>query len=270
MTAKKIAIILLIAFTLTSVHVTAQSQNNDKSNTSVTETSTEATDDEKTPEQVLEYKPAPAKHSLYSLFKKGGPFMWPILLFAAIAAGFIIERGIAFRKMRIPGRESIEDLEKNIENETVSNIESFCSSAGNLAASVLLKGLKHKNSGIERVEKSLSVAGSSTVATMERGLSVISALGNLTPMLGFLGTVSGMISAFADIAAADQVNAKIVASGIEEALLTTAAGLIVAIPTLLAYNFFCHKVDIFVSDTERLSGLLIEKIIEETDENTQK
>lgn len=269
MTSKKIAILLLIAFTLTSVHLTAQSQNNDKNKTTVTEAAADTANEEKAPE-TMEYKTAPAKHSLFSLFKKGGPFMWPILLFAAIAAGFIIERGIAFRKMKIPGREAIDDLEKNIEKGTVLNIESFCSSAGNLAASVLLKGLKHKNAGIERVEKSLSVAGSATVATMERGLSVISALGNLTPMLGFLGTVSGMISAFADIAAADQVNAKIVAAGIEEALLTTAAGLIVAIPTLLAYNFFCHKVDIFVSDTERLSGLLIEKIIEETDENTQK
>ena len=196
--------------------------------------------------------------------------MWPILLFAAISAGFIIERGIAFKKMKIPGREAIDDLEKNIEEGTVSSIETFCSLADNMAASVLLNGLKHRKSGIERVEKSLSVAGSAKVATMERGLNVISALGNLTPMLGFLGTVSGMISAFADIAAADQVNAKIVAGGIEEALLTTAAGLVVAIPTLLAYNFFCHRVDIFVSDTERLSGLLIEKIIEETDENPQK
>ncbi|MFA5518251.1 MAG: MotA/TolQ/ExbB proton channel family protein [Spirochaetota bacterium] len=267
MTAKKITILLLLTFALASIHVAAQTQNTNK--TTVTESSTYTTDEEKTSEP-MEYKPAPARHSLYSLFKKGGPFMWPILLFAAIAAGFIIERGIAFKRMKIPGREAIDDLEKNIEKGTVSSIETFCSSSGNLTSSVLLNGLKHKNSGIERVEKSLSVAGSTTVATMERGLSIISALGNLTPMLGFLGTVSGMISAFADIAAADQVNAKIVASGIEEALLTTAAGLIVAIPTLFAYNFFCHKVDIFVSDTERVSGLLIEKIIEEADENTQK
>lgn len=269
MTAKKIAILLIIAFALTSLHVAAQTQNNDNNKTTVTEFNTDAKGEEKTSEP-MEYKPAPVRHSLYSLFKKGGPFMWPILLFAAIAAGFIIERGIAFKRMKIPGREAIDDLEKNIKKGNISSIETFCSSSKNLTSSVLLNGLKHKNSGIERVEKSLSVAGSTTVATMERGLSIISALGNLTPMLGFLGTVSGMISAFADIAAADQVNAKIVASGIEEALLTTAAGLIVAIPVLLAYNFFCHRVDIFVSDTERVSGLLIEKIIEEADENTQK
>ncbi len=265
MKIKTLTILFLILLSLNSIPLTAQSSNSDAGSKEAVEN---ALDQSAGVEENNE--PVRIKQSLYTLFRKGGPFMWPILLFAAISAGFVIERGIAFRKMRIPGREAVDDLEKNIGNGTVSSVETFCSSADNLAASVLLNGLKHRKSGIERVEKSLSVAGSAKVATMERGLNVISALGNLTPMLGFLGTVSGMISAFADIAAADQVNAKIVAGGIEEALLTTAAGLVVAIPTLLAYNFFCHRVDIFVSDTERLSGLLIEKIIEETDENPQK
>jgi len=265
MKIKTLTILFLILLSLNSIPLTAQSSNSDAGSKEAVEN---ALDQSAGVEENNE--PVRIKQSLYTLFRKGGPFMWPILLFAAISAGFIIERGITFRRMKIPGREAIDDLEKNIEKGTVSSVETFCSSADNLAASVLLNGLKHRKSGIERVEKSLSVAGSAKVATMERGLNVISALGNLTPMLGFLGTVSGMISAFADIAAADQVNAKIVAGGIEEALLTTAAGLVVAIPTLLAYNFFCHRVDIFVSDTERLSGLLIEKIIEETDENPQK
>ncbi len=265
MKTKKLTIFLIITLSLITINLSAQSTEKIKDKNVITENSLEQTTGIQERSE-----PAKSRQSLYSLFKKGGPFMWPILLFAAISAGFIIERGMAFRKMKIPGREAIDDLEQTIQKETVSSIETFCAAADNLTASVLLNGLKHKKSGIERIEKSLSVAGSAKVATMERGLSVISALGNLTPMLGFLGTVSGMISAFADIAAADQVNAKIVAGGIEEALLTTAAGLVVAIPTLLAYNFFCHRVDIFVSDTERLSGHLIEKLIEETDEDPKK
>jgi len=92
-------------------------------------------------------------------------------------------------------------------------------------------------------------------------LSVLNAVANIAPMLGFLGTVSGMISAFYQIAAADQVSAKIVAAGIMEALITTETGLIVAIPVLLVYNYFIHRIDGFISDVERLSTDVIERFI---------
>ena len=204
-----------------------------------------------------EKKNAESKTGLYDLFKKGGPFMWPILLFAAIALGFIVERYIFFLRSKLSPREFIEDLENTIMKNDLCEVETLCKKNNYIIGKILLKGLKLKELGIDRVEKSLAVAGSIQVATLERGLNVLSALGNITPMLGFLGTTSGMISAFADIAAADQVNAKVVASGIEEALLTTAAGLAVAIPTLFFYNYFIHKIDGFISDVERLSDPVI-------------
>ena len=94
-------------------------------------------------------------------------------------------------------------------------------------------------------------------------LNILSAIGNIAPLLGFLGTVSGMISAFQSIAAADQVSARLVAGGIYEALVTTEAGLIVAIPLLAFYNYFVHRVESFVAEIERLASDIVEKLVRE-------
>lgn len=201
--------------------------------------------------------------TLYGLFRKGGPFMWPILLFAAIAMGYIIERFIFFKKAQLNPREFIEELENNILNGSINTIEKFCKENNLIISKIIQKGLRVRSLGYEQVEKALAIAGSIEVATLERGLNILSALGNIVPMLGFLGTVSGMISAFSNIAAADQVNARLVAGGIEEALLTTAAGLIVAIPTLAFYNYFVHRIDGFIADVERLSSDILEKLVED-------
>ena len=202
--------------------------------------------------------------SLWSLFRKGGPFMWPILLFAAIACGFIIERFIVFKKANLNPREFIEELNGKISGEDLKSVESFCAANDYILSRIIQKGLKLRSLGHDRVEKGLAVAGSVQVAALERGLNVLSSLGNIVPMLGFLGTVSGMISAFSRIASADQVNARLVAGGIEEALLTTAAGLIVAIPTLFFYNYFVHRIEVFIADVEKISSDIMEKMIEET------
>ena len=95
---------------------------------------------------------------------------------------------------------------------------------------------------------------------LERGLIWISSVTTIAPLMGFLGTVSGMINAFEAIAASEQVNAKLVASGISEALITTATGLIVAIPATIGYNYFVSSIDRFVIEMEETSAELIEEL----------
>ena len=97
-------------------------------------------------------------------------------------------------------------------------------------------------------------------AFLERGLIWVSSVTTIAPLLGFLGTVSGMINAFEAIAASEQVNAKLVASGISEALITTASGLIVAIPATIGYNYFISAIDRFVIEMEETSAELIEEL----------
>ena len=156
-----------------------------------------------------------------------------------------------------------DDFEKIIADSDFKAIHACCENRDESVAAIVVRGLKVRQAGIERIEKAFSVAASVQVAALERGLNVISAMGNIVPMLGFLGTVSGMITAFSKIAAADQVNARLVAGGIQEALLTTAAGLIAAIPALFCYNYFVHRIDVFVAGVERITADIVEKMIEE-------
>ncbi|MCX7678015.1 MAG: MotA/TolQ/ExbB proton channel family protein [Spirochaetes bacterium] len=206
--------------------------------------------------------------SLRAFFREGGPFMWPILILTAFGFAIAIERTIYFFRARLASREFIDLLERTVLEKDLTHVEEVCKSKNNTLSKIILKGLEVKHLGFERVEKTISVAASVEVASLERHLSMISAIANISPMLGFLGTVTGMVTAFNDIAAADHISAKIVATGIREALLTTVFGLIAAIPLSLIYNFFVSKIEGFVTSVERISADIIEKFIKTKNDNS--
>jgi len=114
--------------------------------------------------------------------------------------------------------------------------------------------------GIGAVEKAIQSAGTVEMAFLEKGMIWLATVITLAPMLGFAGTVSGMIGAFNDIAAANDISPAIVASGISEALLTTIFGLTVAVPIQIAYNLFTARVDSIIVDMEENSMNLIETL----------
>ncbi len=200
---------------------------------------------------------------LYDWFRRGGLFMWPILLSAALAMGLIIERFLFYKKAKLKPAEFLEDINQKLGSGSIDDVIALCREKEMVISRVLLKGLNLRKLGLDHVEKGISAAGSIEVASLEKGLSVLSAIGNIAPLIGFLGTVSGMITAFQSIAAADQVSARLVAGGIYEALITTEAGLIVAIPVLAFYNFFVHRIETFVADIERISSEIAEKMLGE-------
>jgi biopolymer transport protein ExbB len=110
------------------------------------------------------------------------------------------------------------------------------------------------------VEKAIETAGIIEMSFLERGLIILATVANVAPLLGFLGTVSGMISAFEAIAQAEQVSAKLVASGISEALITTMSGLTIAIPTQVAHNLFVQRIDRFVVEMEDSAAELVDTL----------
>jgi biopolymer transport protein ExbB len=116
--------------------------------------------------------------------------------------------------------------------------------------------------GPEAVEKAIESAGTIEMAFLQRGLIILASIANVAPLLGFLGTVSGMIHAFEAIAAAEQVSAKLVATGISEALITTATGLMIAIPVQLMNNFFISRIDRFVLEMEEASIELVDTLVD--------
>ena len=159
------------------------------------------------------------------LFKEGGPVMYPLLIFSILGLVFIIERAIALRKAKI-----------NV-NEFLARIR---------------KALK------EDVEKTIENAALFEMGRLERNLVWLATIANVSPLLGFFGTVAGMIKSFDALAEAGLSNPGLVAAGISEALITTAAGLAVAIPAQLAYNFFMSKINKFVRDIEISTNMLLE------------
>jgi len=194
------------------------------------------------------------------LFVAGGNFMWGLLTAALVAMAIIFERLYTLAKARTNTRRLIGTVITTLRSEGVSEAAQVCERTRGPIAAILHSGLMRADRGTEAVEKAIETSGTIEMAFLERGLVALSAVANTAPLLGFLGTVSGMISAFEAIANADNVNAKLVASGISEALITTATGLIVAIPASLGHSFFLSVIDRFIIEMEETSSELVEEL----------
>lgn len=192
---------------------------------------------------------------LLELFNLGGPFMWPLLFFSIIVVGVILERLIVFASYRFTIKKFAQDLIKQIRRRDLSAAINLCTAnKKNVGAPVFEKALPALKKSQADFEKTLEAAANVRVSALEKNLNVLSTMGNLAPLTGFLGTVSGMITAFKTIALSDNVTAKLVAGGIYEALITTAAGLIVAIVAVGFNNFLVHKVDSAVKQIEEAAN----------------
>lgn len=194
------------------------------------------------------------------LFVAGGNFMWGLLAAAIVALAIILERAFTLAKARTNTRRLIGNVITTLRSEGVSEAAQVCERTRGPIAAILHSGLMRAERGPEAVEKAIETSGTIEMAFLERGLVALSAVANTAPLLGFLGTVSGMISAFEAIANADNVNAKLVASGISEALITTATGLIIAIPASLGHSFFLSVIDRFIIEMEETSAELVEEL----------
>jgi len=194
------------------------------------------------------------------LFVKGGTFMWWLLFVAVFGFVFIIERFWTLSRARADTRRLIGTIIVTLRNDGVQAAAEECQKVRGPIAAIMYSGLQKADKGPIAVEKAISTAGTIEMSFLERGLIWVSSVTTIAPLIGFLGTVSGMINAFEAIAASEQVNAKLVASGISEALITTATGLIVAIPATLCYNWFVSSIDRFVIEMEETSAELIDEL----------
>jgi len=193
---------------------------------------------------------------------KGGNFMHPLLLASIIALVFIIERLWTLSRARINVKNLMGSIIRNLREEGIQSALEVCQRTRGPIAAILHSGLLRADKGPDAVEKAIETAGTIEMSFLERGLVALATISNVAPLLGFLGTVSGMISAFAAIAAAEQVSAKLVAKGIQEALITTATGLIIAVPVTIAHNFFVSQIDRFIIEMEEASATVVNELIE--------
>lgn len=200
------------------------------------------------------------KTGLGELFVKGGSFMWWLLAIAIYGMVFIIERFWTLHRAKINTRRLIGTVITTLKTEGVQAAAEECQKWRGPIAAILYSGLQKADKGDEAIEKAISTAGVIEMSFLERGLVWVSSVTTMGPLVGFLGTVSGMIHAFEAIAASEQVSAKLVASGISEALITTATGLVLAIPASMAYNFFVATIDRFTIEMEEAAMELMETL----------
>jgi len=199
---------------------------------------------------------------MVKLFLDGGPFMYPILGLLIIGIAFSLERLWTLSRASVNTRKFILLVRQAISEGGVNKAADVCANTRGPVAAVFHAGLMRADRGIDAVEKSIMTAGSIEMAFLEKNLVWLSTIIALAPMLGFTGTVSGMINAFNEIAKANDISPAIVAGGISEALLTTLFGLIVAMIIQVFHNFFVSRIDKLVIDMEEGSVEFIDALDE--------
>ncbi|GJM43313.1 MAG: hypothetical protein DHS20C21_01550 [Gemmatimonadota bacterium] len=195
-------------------------------------------------------------------FQKGGPFMWPLLGLLVFGVAVILERLWTLGRARTNVRTLMTRILSALRKDGVEAAIEVCEGTRGPIPAILHAGLRRSDISVEATEKAIESAGVVELSFLERGLLILATIANVAPLLGFLGTVSGMVAAFDAIAAADQVNAKLVASGISEALLTTMGGLLVAIPMSMAHNYFVSQIDKFVIEMQETSADLVDTLVD--------
>jgi len=195
-------------------------------------------------------------------FIEGGPgFMGIVLVCLILGLAIVIERIIYLNMATTNTDKLLNNIESALNTGGVDAAKEVCRDTKGPVASIFYQGLERSHEGIDMVEKSIVSYGGVQMGLLEKGISWISLFIALAPMLGFMGTVIGMIGAFDAIAEAGDISPQVVAVGIKVALLTTVFGLIVAIILQIFFNYIVAKVDSIVNDMENASISLVDMLI---------
>ncbi|MBE2279618.1 MAG: MotA/TolQ/ExbB proton channel family protein [Ignavibacteriaceae bacterium] len=198
-----------------------------------------------------------------SIFLRGGFIMYPILLLSVLGVGIAIERYLVIRKARMNAPKFTLNIRNLLVKGDFEGAIKLCMQENTPTANMIKKGLKKIKFGHERVKEAIEDSGKQEITKLEKGLSILATIAGVAPLLGFLGTVTGMIGAFMKIQDLQgSASPSDLAGGIWEALLTTAFGLGVGIIALISYNYFVASVNKLVSQMETTSTDVLDTIEE--------
>jgi biopolymer transport protein ExbB len=213
------------------------------------------------PELALAAEPPAARQwEVLSIIEKGGVMMYPIIFCSILIVGIGIERAYNLRRKNIIDTEFLKNVRNHWNWEDVHLGLQMCNSYDNALSRILKTGLLRFGGKLDEIERAIEGAGQHEASLMNSNLRVLGAVANITPMMGLLGTVFGMIKAFNVISQSGTGNPGLVASGISEALITTATGMVVGIPALALYHYFRGKIDRYVFEMEEISFQLVEEL----------
>ncbi len=198
----------------------------------------------------------------WEIIRAGGGFMWPIILCSVLAVAIVLERLWALQSNRVIPRDLGQKVWNWIEADQVNDKLITALQQNSPLGELLAIGITNRNKPREQVVERLQDGGRHLVHEMERFLNTLGTIAAISPLLGLLGTVAGIIHAFNAITANGIGDPRILAGGIGEALLTTAAGLSVAIPSLIAYRYLRGKVEQLVVRMEKEAMRLVDALDE--------
>lgn len=179
--------------------------------------------------------------SLLALLQKGGITVVVLALLSVLSIAITLERAWSFRRFGRELAESVSALKDTLRGARTGALEAFCRAKAGPLSNVLASGLTRSGKGKDEVNEAMELAGRKEVQKLERTLGILGTIGSTAPFIGLFGTVLGIIRAFSDLAIAEGASPAAVADGIAEALIATAAGLFVAVPAVVAYNYFVRS-----------------------------
>jgi len=198
--------------------------------------------------------------SIKELFVAGGLMMWPLLFCSIIGLAVIIWKFITLIMASSESKKLLKKVNTLLKGAKINEARDLCEKTKGPVAVILLAGLKKVDQGAERVISAIENTGTIELSFLERGLVALATISTVAPLLGFLGTVAGMIQAFGAIEAYGEVDATLVAGGIKVALITTATGLAIAIPVNIMHNYFVTRVDKMIIDMEESSENIVDTV----------
>lgn len=183
-------------------------------------------------------------------FLEGGPIMWPILVCSVVALAIVLEKLFHLRKNKIMPRSLIKSVENLLSHKKTSEALAVCKENGSVLSNILQVGVSHYGKKRDRIKEAIEEIGKLEVMHLSNRINALGTIAHIAPLLGLLGTVLGMVEVFHVITTQGVGNAQSLAGGISQALITTIAGLIVGIPTLVAYHYLKGKVKNYITEIE--------------------
>jgi biopolymer transport protein ExbB len=206
------------------------------------------------------------KMGLWQTFMAGGPVMWPILFCSIFAMAIILEKFWHLHKIKIDTAEFLATILDKMKHHQIKEALAICDKTKSPISHILKAGILKYDRPRPQIKEAIEDASLYEVPKLEKNLTALATIAHISPLLGLLGTVTGMVRCFQVIQAKatsfHHVSPGDLAGGIWEALLTTVAGLIVAIPTFVAYNYLVSRINTFILETEKAATELVNFLTE--------
>lgn len=192
---------------------------------------------------------------MWEMILKGGPVMWPIILCSVIGFAIVVDKLFNIHRARIDTHRFMETISTSLKRNKIMEAIDICDKTPGPIAHIIKAGILKHDRPRQEIKEAIEDAGLHEIPRLERRLSALATIAHIAPLLGLLGTVTGMVRCFQIVqekaTSLHPVSPGDLAGGIWEALITTVAGLVVAIPTFVAYNYLVSRVDYLILDMER-------------------